>query len=704
MIARCPLCMSELVELGPDAVCTSGHWLRRDPDTGELRPSEQSTDQGAPEPEEDRTRETQASRLVRLALASGVELWHTPDGEAWATLPAGDHREHWPLTSRAVRDWLQHQYYRHYERLAHTQAMQDALSALAGRARFEGAEHPVYVRVAEHDGAIYLDLADPQWRAVEITADGWRVVTDPPVRFRRARGMQPLPEPQRGGSLDLLWRYVNVTEADRPLVKGWAAMTLAPHGPYPVLALGGEQGSGKSTTARVLRRLVDPNEADLRSEPREVRDLAIAARNGWVVAIDNASRLPQWLSDALCRLSTGAGFATRELYSDHDEIIMQAQRPVIITSITDVVTSPDLLDRALVVTCPTLPDDQREPEEAFWRRFEADRPLILGALCDLASRALRELPQVRLERYPRMADFARWAVAALGMESGVLERYQDNRRTAISTAIEASPVAEAVLAYMVGRETWEGTASELLAELDAAADDETRRRRERLKSWPKTARGLAGEFRRLAPALRAQGLVVTFSRRGHGGTRRISMWLTDRSGDDGGGGAGTTAGDHRRIPSEQRETPPPPEQRRAQPSPSSPSPPPPQDADTDADLSGDGRVTVGDGGDADRHRDRHRDFPHADGENQQRVTVGDGGDGRLHLYSNGVDQRLLETLCQRGRAPVWELAWGVGLSDTEAVAAAQRLLDAGLIQRVGDDLRAPLGVWSEVALAREVRR
>lgn len=115
-------------------------------------------------------------------------------------------------------------------------------------------------------------------------------------------------------------------------------------------------------------------------------------------------------------------------------------------------------------------------------------------------------------------------------------------------------------------------------------------------------------------------------------------------------------------------------------------------------------MTVGDGGDADRHRDRHRDFPHADGENQQRVTVGDGGDGRLHLYSNGVDQRLLETLCQRGRAPVWELAWGVGLSDTEAVAAAQRLLDAGLIQRVGDDLRAPLGVWSEVALAREVRR
>ena len=599
MTRRCPLCHAELVELGPDgALCTAGHWLDRDPDTGELRPSEQTTGQGTASASGDTPpRESQATRLVRLGRAA--ELWHTPDGEAWATIDPGGHREHWPLRSRGYREWLARQCYEAYGQVPHSQAMQDALAVLEGDAKYAGPEHPVHVRVAEHDGAIYLDLADPQWRAVKIAAGGWRVVSDPPVRFRRARGMQPLPEPQRGGSLDLLWRYVNVAEEDRPLVAAWVVMLLQPRGPYPVLALGGEQGSGKSTAARVLRRLIDPNEADLRSEPREVRDLAIAARNGWIVAIDNASKLVQWLSDALCRLSTGAGFATRELYSDHDEIIIQAQRPVIITSIADVVTAPDLLDRALLITCPSLPDSAREPEEAFWRRFAADHPLILGALCELASRALRALPRVRLDRYPRMADFARWAVAALGADSGVLERYQANRRTASVTAIEASPVAEAVLAYMAERQTWEGTASDLLAELDAAVDEDTRRRRARLHAWPTTARGLAGELRRLAPALRGQGLVVTFGRR-RGGTRIIQL---DWSG--------------------------------MQPSPPSPSSPSAQDADVDADFAGDGWVTMGDDGDADRHRNRHRDFWLGDAENASTVTQGDGGDGRIHPYSDG---------------------------------------------------------------------
>ncbi len=605
MTLRCPGCGAELVELGPDgALCTGGHWFERDPQTGELRPLEQPTDQGVPRAEaETQSRESQATRLVRLGRAA--ELWHTPDGEGWATIDAGEHREHWPLRARGFREWLARRYYEAHGQAPTSQAMQDALAVLEGDAKYAGPEHPVHVRVAEHDGAIYLDLADPQWRAVEIAPDGWRVVTDPPVRFRRARGMQPLPEPQRGGSLDLLWRYVNVTEADRPLVAGWLAMTLAPRGPYPVLALGGEQGSGKSTTARVLRRLVDPNEADLRSEPREVRDLAIAARNGWVVAIDNASHLPQWLSDALCRLSTGAGFATRELYTDTDEVIIQAQRPVIITSITDVVTAPDLLDRALVVSCPTLPDEAREPEDVFWRRFEADRPLILGALCDLVSRALCELPQVRLERYPRMADFARWAVAALGTESGVLDRYADNRRTAISTAIEASPVAEAVLAYMAGRESWEGTASELLAELDAAADDETRRRRERMKAWPKTARGLAGELRRLAPALRALGIDMSFARLGHKRDRTIQF-----------------------------------ERVRARPSAPSASSAWAHDADHDADFVADGLRSVADGADVLVGTDRPHDKPHADAGTEMTRAGADDADGRMRRHSDGVDHRL----------------------------------------------------------------
>jgi len=95
----------------------------------------------------------------------------------------------------------------------------------------------------------------------------------------------------------------------------------------PPLALHGEQGTAKSTTGRTLRDLIDPKAAPMRSEPRNGHDLMIAAHNGWLLAFDNVSRLSPWLSDAICRLATGGGFATRELYSDTDEVLIDVQRP-----------------------------------------------------------------------------------------------------------------------------------------------------------------------------------------------------------------------------------------------------------------------------------------------------------------------------------------------------------------------------------------
>ncbi len=541
-----------------------------------------------------RPNDSQTTRLTQLG--EQAELWHTPEGEAWATVLVGDHREYWPLRSRTFREWLARQHFLQYGHAPHSQAIHDALRVLEAEAKFTGPEYVVFTRVAEHAGAIYLDLADEQWRAVEITASGWRVVPTPPVRFRRTRGMHPLPAPEAGGMLDTLWRYVNVAEDDRILVAGWLVMLLAPRGPYPVLVLNGEQGSGKSTTARVLRRILDPNEADLRAEPRELRDLVIAAHNSWVVALDNVSRLPQWLSDALCRLSTGGGFATRELYTDRDEVIFSVQRPCVITALGDVVSAPDLLDRALLITCPTLVDTARLPEDVLWSEFAKEQPRLLGALCDLASRALANREAAALEEYPRMADFARWALAALGQNSGFLERYRGNRRTAAATALEASPLGEVLLQFMAQQDRWEGTAKELLRVLTTIAGEDTHWARS--SGWPKTPRGLAGELRKLAPALRTQGLEVRFVRR-HGGTRMIVL-----------------------------------EKWGMRPSPPSPSSPSSQNRDGDAVFSGDGWVTVHDGEEHNRHRNRHRDFWLEDAKKHQHGDGGDGGDGSFPHFSN----------------------------------------------------------------------
>ena len=173
----------------------------------------------------------------------------------------------------------------------------------------------------------------------------------------------------------------------------------------------GEQGSAKSTFSAILRALLDPNTAPLRALPREDRDLFIAASNGHVLAFDNVSGLPSWISDTLCRLATGGGFAVRQLYSDQDEVLFDAGRPVILNGIEDIVTRPDLADRAVFLTLEPIPEERRRPEAGTVGRVRGRAPAHPGRAARRGGERSRMLPETRLERLPRMADFALWATA-----------------------------------------------------------------------------------------------------------------------------------------------------------------------------------------------------------------------------------------------------------------------------------------------------
>jgi hypothetical protein len=471
---------------------------------------------------------TQSQALVELA--GDAELFHTPEGDPYATVKVGDHAETWPIRSKGFRRWLAAGFFDRHGKPPGSQAMQDALNVLEGKAVFAGGERQVFVRLAEHAGRIYLDLADPAWRAIEVDARGWRVVENPPVRFRRTKGMLALPEPARGGSLDQLRAFVNLPRADAAdaadalwlLLVCWLTAALRPRGPYLLLVLAGEQGTAKSTLATLLRSLLDPSVTPLRSEPREVRDLMIAATSGWLVAFDNLSRLPQWLSDALCRLATGGGFATRELYTDAEEVLFNAQRPALLTSIEEVVTAGDLLDRSLPLRLEPIPDDRRRTEEELWAAWEEVRPRVLGALLDAVSAGLRLLPSVRLDRLPRMADFARWAEAVgrgLGWKPGAaLAAYRVAIGEATQLALEASVVTGPVLALLENHSPWEGTARELLEHLTRLAGEKSKDR-----DWPGKPHLLSGQLRRLAPSLRRVGVEVAFSKVGKRRTRTIHL-------------------------------------------------------------------------------------------------------------------------------------------------------------------------------------
>ena len=453
-------------------------------------------------------RPKQASRLLNI-VNRDCQLFHCRE-DAFADVENEGYRQTWPVPSRGFNQWLRLRYFQDFSGAPNSEALQTARSTIEAMARFQGPAREVCRRVGSAADKLYLDLCNEAWQAVEIDLTGWRLVDRPAVRFIRTPSMGKLPDPERNGQIEDLERFLNLASHDDFILAiSWVLAALRRKGPFPVLVLTGEQGSAKSTCSRLLRSVIDPNDAPLRSAPRSEHDLFIAARNAHVLAFDNLGTVPGWLSDAFCRLSTGAGFGTRELYTNVEEIVISAERPLLLNGIDAVVARGDLTDRAIFLTLKAIPDAERKPESELLADFERVRPKILGALLDAMVVGLNRLGTIRLEGLPRMADFATWGVACetAAFEDGAFMRaYTGNRDTAATTAIEANPVASAILDLMreQSSQAWQGTSSKLydvLTERVGAAMASAR-------GWPSNPQALSRRVNQIKSALRPAGIVI----------------------------------------------------------------------------------------------------------------------------------------------------------------------------------------------------
>ncbi len=461
--------------------------------------------------EHPKTPHSQATQVVNLAFRDGVELFRDADDTAYMDVPVPDHHEVHPLRSKRGRTWLAGRFFQETGKAAGAQALADALNVLEAHA-FYAAVRPVGVRIVREKNAIYLDLGDDQWRVVEVTADGWRILSRSPVAFRRPKGLMPLPQPLRGASINELRPFLNVDDDDFVLIVAFILSCLRGYKPYPILMINGEHGSAKSSLTAIIRALVDPNAAPLRAEPTDPRDLMIAASNAHVLSFDNLSHVR--LADDLARLATGSGFSTRTLYENREEEIFVAARPIILNGIPELASQPDLVSRSMFVTLPSISDEDRRDEAELWAAFGCARPRILGAVLDALAEALRRLPTVSLRRKPRMADIARWIVAAESAcpwpKDRFLDVYDSNRRGAIDAVLEGDIVAATAEALA----PWEGTATQFLEEINKRATDEQKKQRH----WFRGPRQARDALKRIAPPLRETGIQVVFGEKDN--TRR----------------------------------------------------------------------------------------------------------------------------------------------------------------------------------------
>jgi hypothetical protein len=417
------------------------------------------------------------------------------------------------LTGPQFENWLRHQFYLEKKTFTPATALRNCLSTLEADAHFRSsARREVYLRVAKLGDSVFLDLADPESRIIEVTASGWRIARDAPVRFRRSPHMAALPLPLPGGSIDQLRRFVNASDGGFTLFVCALVDALIEGHPHPVIFLAGEEGTTKTTLAKVARALTDPNSGPAKSLPGTRRDLFVDVQNSYAVCYDNLSALSRSLSDAICMVSTGSAYSTRKNYTDSDLVVLGGQaRPVMLTGLRNVISRPDLADRTIILPLDYVDPRRRMTEAEFEEQFALERPLIIGALLDLVAHALKNMPDVRPALLPRMADFARIATAC---ESGFTETGSFAKAYAASTAEatltvaaeQPSGVVFAVLSFMETRSSWEGTATQLLDLL--TTNDRTEERVAKAKTWPKDYRTFGVALAESASTLRRMGVVV----------------------------------------------------------------------------------------------------------------------------------------------------------------------------------------------------
>jgi hypothetical protein len=474
--------------------------------------------------------------LIVVGRRSGRLEFFTDDfsNEPYVTIKYEDGRSQTDhLDSGILEQWLRVQYLEKTGTPISNGLVSDALATVRAVTAQESNRIPVFKRIGYKESGgrmvLYYDLANVKGEAVEVTADGWQVTTYYPVKFRRTGEMESQVTPVAGGSFDELWKlYPNIQGTNRILHTAFILCGYNPKGPWFGESIIGPQGSGKSTVTEGTAKLVDPNKSIRQRSPKDVRDAAVAFTSKHLATLDNISMLSQEMSDLLCMQSTGGAVVERLLRTNGGVYSARLGGPFQINGIPDSVRYPDLLSRILQLNLPKINREGRKSEESFWLEFEESRPRILGAIFTILSSILKNLPTVKIDKLPRMADAVIWVTAAeeaLGWEPGAfLKVYDQSANNASMNVLEGHPLADALLELMKNETQWIGTAKELVEKITPNTWPLA------IHKLPDSPAKLRNALRRLAVDLPAIGLEAEMT---DSPSRKLPSGADAPKGDDG---------------------------------------------------------------------------------------------------------------------------------------------------------------------------
>ena len=451
-------------------------------------------------------------KLIDL-VRSKCELFSDFEGKAYARFTINNHKEVYAIKSQEFTDYLQLWYWKDTQRAPSKTAFETAISSLSAAARFDGHKESIYTRVAQIEQTIYIDLCNDNWQVVEVSFDGVKVLDDSPVAFTRNNKMKLLPTPTIDSDyvnakedIKLILKHINIKEDQLPLVVGWLLMAKQnSKAAYPVLIVNGPAGSGKTTACEMLRELVDPNVANLVSQPK-TSELRVVGAENHVLGFDNLSKVSPNFSDALCKIATGDNQIIRELYTTNSSFTVNIKKPIMLNGIPELAKRPDLVSRSVKLTLHKI--GQIKTSEQAWYDFNQDRPRIFNALLYGCCIALATYENIKIDNMTRMSDFCKFATAshlAFGWsENQFMDAYRANVKSAYVDSLESSMFTMGIVTMFEKEVFFEGRPLELLERLE----DEmyVSERTTRSSKWPKTPKGVMEILDRSEDALAAIGI------------------------------------------------------------------------------------------------------------------------------------------------------------------------------------------------------
>lgn len=474
----------------------------------ELESQHSTSIKNSAETESNEKRPTQTETL--LNITSNLELFHDQNKVAYVYLD----KETIPLSSSKLKDYLSYRYYKAENKAPNSDAINQVLNVLKGKALFERPQITICNRVAEKDGAFFYDLVNGE--AIRTTSHGWDITRDIPILFRRYAHQQKQENPKKNGNAWDIFKFLNVDSQHHLLVLVYIISSYIPEIPHPIFHPHGTHGSGKTTLCNVIKKLCDPSSIETIITPRDATQLIQVITHHHVCLFDNMSDLPAWMSDILAQACTGGGFSKRLLFTDDEDFIYQVKRCIGINGINLLIYRSDVMDRSILLHLERIEPSKRRDEKELWADFERHKAGILGGIFDVLSKAMGKYPDVRLEKLPRMADFAKWGFAitlALGKDGNdFLNAYDLNIEKQNEEVILNNTLAQAVLQLMSDTVTWDGTIKEAWQRLNEIANPNKLD-----NTFPKTERSLRKHLNRIKTNLFDVGVTYNIGKRDENG-------------------------------------------------------------------------------------------------------------------------------------------------------------------------------------------